>query len=91
MANYSQESRSCVRDTNLIASEMDYVGTIQEILEVNFRIFKFWIFDVKWFKVMCKGDHATIKKNPSVFLQLIQQKFGVTKLIYLFFPCTVRK
>ena len=67
MANFSQESRLSARGTNLIAGKMDYVGTIQEILEVNFRMFKVWIFDVKCFKVICRGAHAIVKRDPSGF------------------------
>lgn len=36
MANFSKESKSSARDTNLIASDMDYVETIQK----KFTMFK---------------------------------------------------
>lgn len=67
MANFPQESKSIVTDTNLIADDMDYVGTIQELLEVNFRMFKVWIFDVKCLKVICRGADAIVKKDPRGF------------------------
>ena len=75
MANFSQESRSSARDINLTTGKMDYVRNIHEILEVNFQMFKVWIFDVKWFKVICRGAHAIVKWDPSGFFAVDSTKF----------------
>ena len=60
MASFSQDSRASARDLNLINAELDYIGNIINILKVNFRIFHFFILDVQWFKVVCRGPQATM-------------------------------
>ena len=62
---------------------MDYVGTIQYTLKVNFRMLKVWTFDVKWFSVICKCAHATLEKDPSGFFAIDSTKFWGDKNCYI--------
>ena len=77
MASFSQDSRASVRDLNLINAELYYVGNIINIiniLKVNFRIFHFFILDVQWFKVVCRGPQATVRRDASGFFQIDSTK-----------------
>ena len=74
MASFSQDSRASARDLNLINAELDYVGNIINILKVDFRIFHFFILDVKWFKVVCRGPQATVRRDASGFFQIDSTK-----------------
>lgn len=53
---------------------MDYVGTIQDILVVDFRAFKVIFLDVKWFKFICRGAQATIRKDVIGFFSISSTK-----------------
>ena len=37
---YDETSHASSRDMNLIARELDYVGTIQETIQLDYRFFK---------------------------------------------------
>ena len=53
---------------------LDYFGTIQDILKVGFRSFELFIFDVKWFKVITNGPHATVRRDKSGLIQVDSTK-----------------
>lgn len=53
---------------------LDYFGTIQDILKVGFRSFELYIFDVKWFKVIMNGPHATVRRDKSGLIQVDSTK-----------------
>ena len=38
MASFNQQSHASARDLNLLDGELDYVGKIQDILEVNIKL-----------------------------------------------------
>jgi hypothetical protein len=48
---FDQTSHASSRDTNPIEGQLDYVGTIQEIIELDYRSFKCVIFKCKWFDI----------------------------------------
>ena len=74
MASFSQDSRASARDLNLINAKLDYVGNIINILKENFRIFDFFILDVQWFKVVCRGPQAIVRRDASGFFQIDSTK-----------------
>ena len=47
MVDFDQESHASTKDTNLIEGKIEYVGKIQEILQLNFRSFKCVVFKYK--------------------------------------------
>ena len=51
IANFIQDSRASASNTNLLSSQLDYCGTIHDIIEVGFRCFTIFILDVKWLKL----------------------------------------
>lgn len=86
MANFTQESRSSTADTNLLFSQLDYCGTINDILEVGFRQFSFFIFDVKWFKVVCNGPNATVRKDESGYFAIDSTRLWTDQSDTFVFP-----
>ncbi|MCO5608538.1 hypothetical protein L7F22_062749 [Adiantum nelumboides] len=67
VASFEQLSRASSRDTNLVDSELGYVGTIVGIYEISYRIFKQVILKVDWFGAEYKGNSATMRREPSKF------------------------
>lgn len=74
MAMFTQDSRASARDLNIVNSELDYVGNIKNILKVGFRTFHFYILDVQWFKVVCRGPQATVRRDGCGFFQIDSTK-----------------
>ena len=74
MAMFTQDSRASSKDLNVINAELDYVGNVINILKVHFRIFHFYILDVQWFKVVCRGPQATVRRDASGFFQIDSTK-----------------
>lgn len=48
---------------------LDYCGTIKDIINVGYRKFDMFIFDVKWFKVISQGPLASIRRDKSGLIQ----------------------
>ena len=46
LANFFQESCASALDTSAEMGQLDYFGTLQDILKVSFRHFHMFIFDV---------------------------------------------
>ena len=74
MAMFTQDSRAISKDLNVINVELDHVGNIINILKVQFRIFHFYILDVQWFKVVCRGPQATVRQDASGFFLINSTK-----------------
>ena len=74
MANFLQDSRASANDTSNLTSMLDYCGTIQDIIKVGFRQFSMFIFDVQWFKVICNGPNARVRRDPSGFFAIESTK-----------------
>lgn len=73
-ANFVQESRASASDDNTEIGMLDYFGTIQDILKIGFRRFDIFIFDVKWFKVITSGAHASVRRDKSGLIQVDSTK-----------------
>ena len=73
-ANFLQESRASASDENTEMGMLDYFGTIQDILKIGFRRFDIFIFDVKWFKVITSGAHASVQRDKSGLIQVDKTK-----------------
>ena len=73
-ADFIQESRANASDQNTEFGQLDYFGTIQEILKISFRSFDVFIFDVKWFKVVTSGPNATVRRDKSGLIQVDSTK-----------------
>lgn len=67
MAKCIQDSRARMSNTNLFSSQLDYCGTICNILEVDFRKTLILIFDSKCFRTIYNGPNATIRRDASRF------------------------
>lgn len=74
LANFFQESRASASDTSAEMGQLDYFGTLQDILKVSFRRFHMFIFDVQWFKVVMRGANATVRRDPSGLIQVDSTK-----------------
>jgi len=48
---FNQTNHASSMDTNPIEEQLDYVGTIHEIIELDDRSFKCVIFKYKWFDI----------------------------------------
>eukprot|EP00249_Psilotum_nudum_P025168 c29400_g1_i1 orf=346-1032(-) len=67
VASFKQQSRASVRDANVVGDELTYIGILEDILGVNYRVFKTIIFKVRWFQTMYRGSNATIRKEENGF------------------------
>ena len=74
MASFKQQSHASARDLNLLDGELDYVGKIQDILEVNLRSFRIIVFHVQWFQVIQRGANRTVRKDPNGFYAIDSSK-----------------
>ncbi|KAH7424576.1 hypothetical protein KP509_11G014100 [Ceratopteris richardii] len=70
MVNFLQKSRASGKDDNSLEGELDYCGVIQDILKLSLRKFDYFVFDVKWFKVVTSGRKAIVRRDKSGLLQV---------------------
>ena len=68
------ESRLSISDEDNINRKLEYFGTIQDIIKVDFRKFDMFIFDVRWFKVVTQGQQSTIQRDKSGLIQVDSTK-----------------
>ena len=68
------ESRLSISDEDNINCKLEYFGTIQDIIKVDFRKFDMFIFDVRWFKVVTQGQQSTIRRDKSGLIQVDSTK-----------------
>ena len=50
MVYFKQSSRASSKDKNIIEGNLQYVGKIQEIIELDYRSFKCCIFKCRWYE-----------------------------------------
>jgi len=50
MVDFKQPSRASSKDKNVIEGNLQYIGKIQEIIELDYRSFKCSIFKRKWYE-----------------------------------------
>ena len=62
-ATYKQVCRNSVRDGNIVMADVEYVGHIEEILELNYRRHCVVVLVCDFVKANYRGENATIKKD----------------------------
>lgn len=67
VASFKQQSRASVRDANVVGDELMYIGILEDILVVHYRVFKTILFKVRWFQTTYRGSNATIRKEENGF------------------------
>ena len=50
MVDLKKSSRASSKDKNIIEGNLQYVGKIQEIIELDYRSFKCCIFKCRWYE-----------------------------------------
>lgn len=65
---------SNLRDDSAPHPTLEYFGTIQDIIKVEYRKFSMFIFDVRWFKVVTQGQQSTIRRDKSGLIQVDSTK-----------------
>ena len=50
MVDFKQSSRESSKDKNIIEGNLQYVGKIQEIIELDYRCFQCCIFKCRWYE-----------------------------------------
>lgn len=50
--------------------QLEYFGTIQDIIKVGFRKFHMFLIDVKWFKVVIAGTQTSVRRDKSGLVQV---------------------
>jgi len=60
MVDFKQSSRASSKDKNIIEGNLQYVGKIQEIIELDYHSFKCCIFKCRWYEAFERtGRHDT--------------------------------
>ena len=60
MVDFKESSRASSKDKNIIEGNLQYVGKIQEIIELDYRSFKCCIFKCRWYEAFERtGRHDT--------------------------------
>ena len=62
-ATFQQVCRNGMRDLNQVHADMEYVGHIEEILELNYRRHCIVVLVCNFVKANYRGKNATIKKD----------------------------
>jgi hypothetical protein len=62
-ATFKQVCRNRIRDVNLVHADVEYVGHIEEILEVNYKRHCVVVLVCDFVKANYRGENATIKKD----------------------------
>ena len=76
-ATFTQVCRNGIRDRNLLNAEIEYVGHIEEILELNYRRHCLVVFVCDFVRANYVGENATIKKDKWDFtLANYERTFG---------------
>ena len=50
MVDFKQSSRASSKDKNIIEGNLQYVGKIQEIIDLDYHSFKCYIFKCRWYE-----------------------------------------
>ena len=76
-ATFRQVCRNGMRDSNQVNADVEYVGHIEEILELNYRRHCLVVFVCDFVKANYRGENATIKKDQWGFtLANYQRRYG---------------
>jgi len=66
-ATFRQLCRAGMRDTNLRAAELEYVGWVEEILAMDYGHFEVVVLFCNWVVANTRGDGATMKRDDYGF------------------------
>ena len=66
-ATLQQLCRSSLKDTNPKATELEYMGWVEEILSLDYGHFEVVVFYCNWVVANMKGDGATMKRDDYGF------------------------
>jgi hypothetical protein len=66
-ATFRQLCRAGMKDTNLRAAELEYVGWVEEILAVDYGHFEVVVLFCNWVVANMRGDGATMKRDDYGF------------------------
>ena len=66
-ATFNQECHSGPRDRNTIRALVEYVGWIEETLELDYGRFQAVVFLCNWMKAITTGNGATMKRDEYGF------------------------
>ena len=72
MVEFKQYSQSSSKDKNIIEENLQYVGKIQEIIELDYRSFKCCIFKCRWYEAF---ERTQIYDTHSVFFSIYSLRF----------------
>jgi hypothetical protein len=67
-ATFRQVCRNNTRDANQVQADVEYVGHIEEILELNYRRHCLVVLVCDFVKANYRGDNATIKRDKWGFM-----------------------
>ena len=62
-ATFVRECRAGVRDNNPVVAPVEYVGHLEEIIELDYRMLRQVMFVGTWVKANYRGSSATVKKD----------------------------
>lgn len=63
VATFFQPCRASLQDTNIVMANLEYVGELHEIIEVNYNGLCVIVLLCKWVKANYKGNNATVKRD----------------------------
>ena len=66
-ATFLRECRSGPRDRNPVVAPIEYVGYLEEIIELDYTTFRPVVLIGTWVKANYRGAHATVKKDSLGF------------------------
>ena len=67
VATFEQECRSGPQDQNTIMAQVEYVGWVEEILELDYGRFQVIVFLCNWVKAISQGPGTTMKRDEYGF------------------------
>jgi len=62
-ATFIRPWRASTRDTNFVEAEVEYVGELEEIVEMDYRRTCVVVFVCRWVKAQYRGPNSTVKKD----------------------------
>ena len=62
-ATFVRECRAGVRDNNPVVAPVEYVGHLEEIIELDYRVLRQVVFVGTWVRANYRGTGATVKKD----------------------------
>lgn len=67
VATFSQECQAIAGDRNMMTTNLEYIGWMEEIIGVDYINFKLLVLYYTWVKADMRGPHATMKQDEYGF------------------------